>query len=345
MQLRYADNLTMVEHERFTQVSLRNPWDTTRVLHRYVLVSSDSDIPAEELPEGTVVKVPLKHSVVYTALHCSLMDELGVLDAIAGVCDLKYIQIPEIAQACKEGRIHDLGSGMGPDVERMIELDPDAILLSPFENSGGYGKVDQLGVAIIECADYMETSPLGRAEWMRFYGRLFGRSEEADSLFNRVEESYLHWKSKTATATGKPSAFCDLPIGNATWYMPGGRSTIGQLYADAGADYLFKHDDRTGSIPLSFETVFDKAENADVWLIRDASVPMHTYASLKADYAPYTRFKAFKERNVYQCNTLEVPFFEEVPFHPDRLLRDFILIFHPELSDGKPLRYYRALEE
>lgn len=345
MQLRYADNLTMVEHAHFTQVSLRNPWDTARVLHRYILLPSDSDIPTEELPEGTVVKVPLERSVVYTALHCALMDELGVLDALAGVCDLKYIQIPEITQACNEGRIHDLGSGMGPDVERMIELDPDAILLSPFENSGGYGKVDRLGVPIIECADYMETSPLGRAEWMRFYGRLFGRGEEADSLFEQVEKSYRHWKSKTATVTGKPSVFCDLPIGNATWYMPGGNSTIGQLYADAGADYLFKSDNRTGSIPLSFETVFDKAGNADIWLIKDAAMPMHTYSSLKREYAPYTRFKAFNERNVYQCNTLKVPFFEEVPFHPDRLLRDFILIFHPELSDGKPLRYYQPLEE
>lgn len=342
--LNYASNLTIVEADGLTLVSLRNPWDTTKTLHRYVLIPHDSRLTAAEMPEGTVVRVPLERPVVYTALHCGLMEELGVLESVVGVCDLKYIQIPWIHQACREGRVGDLGSAMAPNLERMIALKPDGILLSPFENNGGYGRVDQFGVPIIECADYMETSPLGRAEWIRFYGRLFGQAEKSDSLFCMVEQAYLRWKEKAGSSISSLTVFCDLPINGSTWYMPGGCSTIGQLYADAGASYLFAEDRHTGSIPLSLETVFDKAGQADMWLIRYGAAEECTYASLQEELVPYTHFKAFQERQVYVCNTLNVPFYEEVPFHPERLLRDLVLIFHPSLSDGDSLRYYKPMK-
>ena len=182
-------NLSLIDYENYIVAQLRNPRDTTKILHTYVLVDKKQPLP-QELPLGTLVRTPLSKAVIYSSVHCSLLKDLGALNSIGGVCDLKYIKLPEIEEGCRNGTITDVGDGMNPNIERIIDLHPDAILLSPFENSGGYGRVEKLNVPIIECADYMETSSLGRAEWMRFYGLLFGKKAEADAMFASVERSY-----------------------------------------------------------------------------------------------------------------------------------------------------------
>lgn len=346
LAFRYAKHLQMVEGKDFSLAVIRNPWDTTRVLQTYILLPRDAKVEISDLPEGTLVRTPLSRSVVYSSVHCSLLDELGAFSSIAGVCDLEYIRLSKVHEAHHKGCILNLGSGMSPDVEKMIDLHPDALLLSPFENSGGYGRIDQLGIPVIECADYMEVSPLGRAEWMRFYGRLFGRAAEADSLFAEVERSYRHWADKVAGKNKRPTLLCDLPMAASAWYVPGGNSTIGKLYADAGVDYLFASDGHSGSVPLSFETVFNRAQQADFWLIRYHGETDKTYSSLQAEYEPCTRFRAFGERRMYGCNTGTTSFYEEVPFHPDRLLRNVIGICYPELAgESDSLRYYTPLKE
>lgn len=128
--LRYADNLTLITYPDYTVATLRNPWDTLKILHTYILVPSSQSLPAH-LPEGTVVRTPLRKSLVYSSVHCSLMDELGVASSIGGVCDLKYIKLPAVEDGCRRGTIVDCGDGMNPDMEKIIDLHPDAILLSP----------------------------------------------------------------------------------------------------------------------------------------------------------------------------------------------------------------------
>lgn len=341
LDLRYAENLVVVAYPEYTVATLRNPWDTLKVLHTYVLVPSDRALPAH-LPEGTVVRTPLSKSVIYSSVHCALINQLGAFKSIGGICDLKYIKLPAVEEGCRTGKIADCGDGMNPDMERIIDLHPDAILLSPFENSGGYGRVEKLSIPIIECADYMETSALGRAEWMRFYGLLFGVSAQADSLFAQVDSCYGALKERAANSSASLSIISDLKNSSA-WYVPGGRSTMGRLFTDAGGRYAFAADSHSGSVPLSFEMVFDKAGDADVWTIkynRDRDI---TYADLEADYVGYTGFKAFKEHNVYGCNTAKVPFYEETPFRPDLLLADLIQILHPEIGDLGGLRYFCKL--
>ena len=343
LDLRYAENLTLVDCGSYQMATLRNPWDTSQVLHTYLLVPRGDSLPVE-LPEGTVVRIPLERAVVFSSVHCALLEELGALDAIGGVCDLRYIMMPRIQERCRSGRIVDAGNGMNPDVEKIVSLRADALLLSPFENSGGYGRLGKLGVPLVECADYMETSPLGRAEWIRFYGRLFGRAAEADSVFAQVERRYRALASKAAGAGHRPKVLSDLKSGSA-WYVPAGRSTTGRIYADAGGDYVFAGLEGSGSVPMSFETVYDKARDADVWLIKYNAPVDKTCDDLRRDYAPYAGFKAFRDRQIYGCNTAECPFYEETPFHPERLLADLVKMFHPGLSDSRDMRYFRKLAE
>ena len=341
--LHYSSNLSLIDYEDYIVAQLRNPWDTAKILHTYVLVDKNQPLP-QELPQGTLVRTPLSKAVIYSSVHCSLLKDFGALNSIGGVCDLKYIKLPEIEEGCRNGTIADVGDGMNPNIEKIIDLHPDAILLSPFENSGGYGRVEKLNVPIIECADYMETSSLGRAEWMRFYGLLFGKKTEADAMFAAVERNYKDLQELVKPISFAPSVMCDLKT-SSTWYTPGGNSTIAKLYSDAGANYIFREDTHSGSLPYPFEVIFEKGQQTDFWLIRYNQPVDKTYGELEKEFAPYAGFRAFKERNIYGCNTNRVPFYEETPFHPDWLLKDLIKIFHPSLLEGYELRYYNKLAE
>ena len=343
LKMRYATNLSVVKFSDYTMVSIRNPWDTLKILHTYLLTDKTQPVP-ENLPEGTVVRVPLERAVVYSVVHGSVLKELGQAKSIKGVCNLEYFKMPEVQDGCRNGEIVDCGNGMNPDIEKIIDLRPDAIMLSPFENSGGYGRVGKLGVPVIECADYMETSPLGRAEWLRFYGLLVGQEQQGDSLFAQIEKEYLTVKNLAAQATSRPTVLSDLKYGSA-WYIAGGQSTTGRLYADAGADYVFAELPNSGSVPMAFETVFDKGEHADFWLIKYNQPQDKTYKELQRDYSLYARFKAFRERRIYGCNTHRIPFYEESPFHPEILLKDMVKIFHPELLKGYEPKYFSNLAE
>ena len=341
--LHYSSNLSLIDYEDYIVAQLRNPWDTAKILHTYVLVDKNQPLP-QELPQGTLVRTPLSKAIIYSSVHCSLLKDFGALNSIGGVCDLKYIKLPEIEEGCRNGTIADVGDGMNPNIEKIIDLHPDAILLSPFENSGGYGRVEKLNVPIIECADYMETSSLGRAEWIRFYGLLFGKKTEADAMFAAVERNYKDLQELVKPISFAPSVMCDLKT-SSTWYTPGGNSTIAKLYSDAGANYIFREDTHSGSLPYPFEVIFEKGQQTDFWLIRYNQPVDKTYGELEKEFAPYAGFRPFKERNIYGCNTNRVPFYEETPFHPDWLLKDLIKIFHPSLLEGYELRYYNKLAE
>jgi len=345
--LRYAQNLTMVRFADGILVELKDPWHEGRILHRYWL-TEDSNSKRSSLHTSlstlhsplSSITFPLQRSVVFNTAHASLIGMLNATDRIAGVADLKYMLLPDVQRRVQQGEIVDCGNSMSPDIEQIVSLHADAILLSPFENSGGYGRLEKLGIPIIECADYMETSPLGRAEWMRFYGLLFGCSQQADSLFSMVERAYCALRDSVSTSA--PLKILTERLTGSTWYVPGGKSTMGRLIADAGATYAWADDDHSGSLALSFETVLSKSGNADVWLMNTSSPQPFTYKSLAAEHHGYTQFKAFRDRNIYFINTLQVPYFEEVSFRPDLLLRDYITMLHPN-PQHPPLRYFQKM--
>lgn len=328
--MRYARNLTIVEYPQYTQVTIRNPWDTTRVLNSYTLVKEKQGLKGE-------VVVPLKNVAVFTSVHCSLLIELGCQERIGGICEPEYIHIPYVHKRLKEGSIIDLGNGMEPNLERIMALQPDAIMLSPFENSGGYGRLERMGIPIIECAEYMEGTPLGRAEWIRFYGRLVGKAELVDSLFLQTELSYLQLKEAASKAKLKPRLICETPQ-SGYWYVPGGQSTMGIMYQDAGADYLFHDVEGSGSTALSIERVLDRALTAQVWLIKH-----HGRLSREQIVQDVPALRNIPAR-ISLCDTFTSCFYEETPFHPDLLLGNLIQILHPELGIEVKKAYFCPLE-
>ena len=345
---KYATQLTVVRYDGYTVVTLKNPWKEGVTLHQYVLVPAGSSVANSplstlhsSLPNATVIRTPLSRSMIFSTVHCAMLMDFGKQDCIAGVADLKYIKIPWIQQQVKQGRISDVGDGLSPVIEKIIDQRPDALFLSPFENSGGYGKLEDIDIPIVECAEYMETTPLGRAEWLRFYGILFGCEEKADSLFDAIDKNYNDLKT-LVTQKNRPSVLLDKVTGS-VWYVPGGKSTIGQMIQDAGGNYPWANDEHSGSVSLPFESVLEKAGEADVWLFRYSGDHDIIYDELRSEHHGYNQFKAFRNQQVYGCNVELSPFYEETPFRPDWLLNDFIRILHPELDNLAPLRYYKKL--
>ena len=336
ISIRYAHNLLMVEYEDGIDVQLRNPWDTTQVLHRYWLTGNGSHAPYQD---ATEVYIPLKHAGVFTAVHCALINDLGKGDAIAGVCEPEYIHNQDVIKRIKQGEIADLGSGMNPNLERIMQVMPDAVMPSPFQDNGGYGRLESIGIPIIECADYMEVSPLARAEWIKFYGLLFGARKTGDSIFNAVEREYLQLKEIASQATTHPKLMAEIPY-SGTWYTPGGQSTMGIMYKDAGAEYLWSDTPESGSLALSPERILERAIDADMWLFRYNQEGEMTYAQMESDLPIAKEFKPYRNHQAYACNTHTIPFYEDTPFHPERLLANLIKIFHPELSISTNYSYF-----
>jgi iron complex transport system substrate-binding protein len=356
---KYATQLSIVRHKDYTEVVVKNPWKEGKILHSYLLVPDSIDPQDISLTSyhspltSTIVRTPLRRSMMFTTVHCAMLMSFGCEQSIAGVADLKYIKIPWIHEQVKAGRITDVGEGMSPVVEKIIDQRPDALFLSPFENSGGYGRLEEIGIPIIECAEYMEPSPLARAEWLRFYGMLFGCEARADSLFAVVDSSYNALKalagnhkvqSSKFKAQSSSTVLLDKVTGS-VWYVPGGRSTIGQMIQDAGGDYPWADDDHSGSVSLPFEAVLEKAGEADVWLFRYSSDHDITPAELLSEHHGYDQFKAFRSGEIYGCDVERSLFYEESPFRPDWLLGDYIHILHPDIPNLPPLRYYKKIKK
>lgn len=365
VKMKYAQLLTIVKHGgeyaehdgEYAEVTIANPWKEGTLLHRYILVPKGEEGNktvarlAMQRSAGVrcvtdTVRTPVENSAVFTSPHCQLLYELGCRQAIRGACDLDYINIPDVKKRAASAGNHgsssaiaDCGSSMTPDIERIIALKPETILVSPFENSGGYGKLDKLHIPLIEVADYMETSPLGRAEWMKFYGMLFEKSDakdskagifqsKADSLFAKIEKEYLNLKAAAKKLPAGLSVLTERKTGS-VWYVPGGQSTIGILLKDANARYIFSEDQHSGSLAMSPEQILAKAKNIDVWAFKYFGGKPLSRSQLLQEYAGYKSLAAFGSSRIYQVDTSREPYFEITSFHPEVLLREFILLSHP----------------
>ncbi len=339
--IRYARGLDIQHFAGYTAVEVKDPWDSTQLLQRYILVGRDHPLPAD-LPAGTVVRVPIRNVAVYTAVHAGIIDLLGETGRIVGVCEPRFIDLPAIQEGIRTGKIADLGEATSPNVEKMIEAGAEVVIVSPFENNS-YGPVEKTGIPLVEGADYMEALPLGRTEWIRFFGLLFDKAAVADSIFAATEQRYLALKELVAGVSRRPTVISEKRFGS-TWYVPAGDSYVAHLFRDAGADYLFADLPGSGSRPYPFEKVFEKAIHADFWLVKYNQAEDMTRNDLRKEYAPYEHFDAFKNGTIYGCNTGVAPYYEECPLHPDYLLKDLARIFHPTLLPDYTLRYYNRME-
>lgn len=332
-----AELLEIIDRPGYVEARVADPWHEGRLLARYALVPRGS---RPEVPQGiTVVNVPVGRAVVFSSVHAAAIDELGEARSVAALADVAYLAPDDpFSSAVRQGTVADIGSSMAPSVEKIIALKPDALIVSPMEN-GDMTAFINAGIPVIYMADYMEASPIARAAWISLLGELTGHRADADSIYSAVIAEYASLKALAATASSAPVVITERPY-SGVWYIPGGRSYKAAMIADAGGSFPWSTDTGTGSQQLSEEAVIARASDASFWLLNEAGDPSDSDILAAMPHA--RAFSAFPS-GVFYCNTIASPLFRDIAFHPERVLRDFVYIFHPELRGDSALRYYKPL--
>ena len=312
-------------------------------IYQYAFVRDKEAFAKNKVSADYVVQpVPIKNIICMTSLQLSNFIKLDELDHVVGITSTRHLFNEEVKRRLKEKKIRKIGIEGNFDNEVIISMNPDLILISPFKR-GGYDALKEVGIPLIPHLGYKENSPLGQAEWIKFIGLLIGEEEKANVIFDSIKAEYNTLKQLTAKIEKKPVVFSgELRGGN--WYAVGGRNFLAQLFRDAGAYYFLKDDPNTGGVTLDFETVYSCAESADYWRILNSHNCTFTFVALKAQDSRYADFRAFKDKGVIYCNLKEKPYYENVPTHPEVLLKDLIKVFHPELLPEYTPVFYELLK-
>ena len=293
-------------------------------------IFNDTVVIPEEFADKQIIKTPIKSAVAFSSTQWSVFQKLGEIARVKGVLESNYTTNNEILRLVAEGKITDVGVSTNVNAEKLINLQPDLILYTPYPGIDFSHLGELSGATMLSFPDYLESHPLGRAEWMKVVGLLCGKEDVTNQWFEDVVRRYESLSYKCSTIENKPTVFSDLPFEN-QWYVPGGNSYIAKIFADAGGDYIWKDNESTGSLHIDAESVLLKAQQADFWRVINSYDTPFTYDRLKNENELYPLFKAFKEKQLLVCNVRECGYFEKSQYEPDVLLADFIYHFHPEL--------------
>ena len=341
--MRYAHNVVVSEQDYGYLMEIICPWDTTLSLGKFALVKDTTKAVGEGL---TQIKVPVQSVVSFSATQWSVFLRLGEIDRVKGILEGRFVTDSTMRALLAEQKVYDIGTEAAADIERMIQIQPDILLYSPYFD-GNQGGLNITGAMLFPFADYMENTPLGRAEWIRVIGMLIGCEDKANAWFDDIERRYNALSTLCAKVERRPTVFSDLAF-NGQWYVAGGRSYIAKLFADAGADYIWKDNPSTASVPMDAESILAKAQHADYWRVINSNPFPMTYASLGKENPVYPLFDAFKNHQIIVCDILSTGYFEQSQCEPDLLLADFIHFFHPELLTGEwagyQPKYYHLME-
>lgn len=323
--LNESELLALYSENGYDEVVISNT-SGDEVAH-YYLVNNASALP-KDIPEGiTVVNVPLKNVALDSEVYAGALEELNSSGVIKGMFDSQYVTSPTLKDAAENGRLTDLGNTSSPKTEKIVALHPDAILISYFDGMQTQN-LDKLGIPVIKMYDLQESTPLGRAEWIRFLGRLVGRGDQADTIFNQVTKAYNELVAAGDSIPNtaiRPKVLTDIMY-EGVWNVPGGASYHSGIIKDAGGWYFKEGDVSPGSLKMSKEQVLLEGGDADIWLIRHYGDEEQLNTILSSDPI-YQEIKALKEGNVYFSDTSTSGLFRDFPFHPEKLLKDYKLIF------------------
>jgi iron complex transport system substrate-binding protein len=343
--VKYAKGLQIYKYDGITVVKVTQPWPDAKQSFTYVMQQKGAVVP-DSLKQFTVIPVPLTSVIVTSTTHIPSLEMLGVENTLVGFPGTDYISSKKTRALIDSGKVKEAGANESLNTEVVIDLNPSAVVAFGINSTNKtLTTLEQSGLKVLYNGDWTEQSPLGKAEWIKFFGALYAKDAEADKLFSQIEKEYNNALALTKNVTKKPTAMAGA-IYQDQWFMPQGGSWGSLFLKDAGANYLWADAEGTGSLSLSLETVLDKAQNADIW------IGPSQFTSLKemTDANPhYAQFKSFKNKEVYSYSVKKgttggLIYFEMAPNRPDLVLKDLISIFHPELLPGYQLNYFEKLK-
>lgn len=325
----HARYLTLVDRGHgIITADVADPWTPGHTMARYALL--DSTAAGQRVPPGyTIVHTPVTRAVLFENTYAGIFGELDARQNIAAVADKKFFTQDYIHAP----RIKDIGNNMSPSIETLVQVMPDAVLRSPYQNSG-QDALARMGITTVWTVDYMEPTPLGRAEWMLLAGALTGRTDRARHIYSRVRQEYTPRPNPAG-----PTVLCETPA-SGVWYQPGGASYMAAMIRDAGALPLLDGDNTTGSVQLDLETALDKASHATLWITKQQPAQVHeTLAGTMA-----RRIPAATMGQVYNAHPERSGYFADIAFHPERILHDLQTIVANPANPGT-LRYFTQIRQ
>ena len=343
--MKYTSYIDVNNYKSGYYVNISNPWNE-KSLGEFYLYPDSLELP-KELENMVVIRTPVTNVITYSSTQWSVFLEIGEIDRVKGILESNYTDNPEIKRLLAEKKIEDVGIETSLKTEIVINLHPDVILYTPYSTVSKTEIGELTGAVMFPFADYLENHPLGRAEWLKVIGLLTCREKDTDKWFDDIVTRYESLKKLCENAENRPTVFSDLPF-EGQWYMPGGASYIAQIFHDAGADYIWKDNNSTASLPVDAETVLSKARDADFWRVMNSTNHKFSYKGLAIENELYTCFKAYQDRNILVCDIRESGYFEKSEYEPDILLKDFVFAFHPEMIDNEeytPKYFYRLTNE
>ncbi|MDQ3536888.1 MAG: ABC transporter substrate-binding protein [Bacteroidota bacterium] len=344
LKVEFAKGFSVEYSDNYKMVTVHEPWKGAPNPYKYLLVPEGNTIPEHD-KDIQVVKVPIRSIACLSTTHIPFLEMLEEHKTLTGFATTDYISSPEVRKMIDQGMVRDLGPDGSINLEVLADLSPEAIMaFGTGTNSGLFNKVNQMGIPVILNADYLESSALGRAEWIKFTSLFFNKEAEADSIFNSIRNNYDSLKDLVKKEQNKPTVYSGIVYGD-IWYVPAGRSWAAQLLDHAGAAYLWSNEGGQGSLELSFEKVYEKASDADYWIGVASFESLEEIRNVEVRYAD---FKAFKEGNVYSYNARigekgGNEYMELGYARPDIILADLIKILHPQLIPEHQLYFYKKL--
>jgi iron complex transport system substrate-binding protein len=344
-ELKYAEGFSVSTEGTIKHVVITQPYPGATEGFHYLLVPTGEPIPSHD-DKAQVIEVPVKKLVCTSTTHIPLLDYLGATDALIGFPTTDYISSEKMRKRVDDGLVTDLGIDKGMNIELLFSIKPQLVMSYTMTSDLGQSKkIKELGIPVIFNAEYLEKHPLGRAEWIKFMALLLGKEKEADSVFKRIEQDYLATQKLVENVKTKPTVLSGIVYGDA-WFMPGGNNYAARLFADAGTRYLWSDTESTGFLELSFESVYEKAKRADLWI---GVGSFNSLAEIQAAESRYSLFTPFREKHVYTYNARKgakggSEFLELGYLRPDLILKDLVKIGHPDLLPNHTLFFHKRLE-
>ena len=344
-EIQYAKGFSILNHEGYSVITVSNPWPKANKSYTYILKEKNGIVP-DSLNQFPVILVPIKNIVVTSTTHIPSLEMLGVEKTLVGFPNLNYISSEKVRALIDAKKVKELGANQALNTEVLIDLQPDVIIGYGLDNNNPtLDNLQKNGLKVLLNGDWNEQSPLGKAEWIKFFGDVYGKQELANSLFSKIEKDYLQTLEIAKRGTSHPTILAG-DMYEDKWYLPQGTSWGCQLLKEAQGNYLWAETTGTGSLSLSFETVLVKGKNANIWITSGQFGSLQEMLDANPHYA---QFKAFQNKNVFSFSgrkgkTGGVLYYELAPNRPDIVLKDIVKILHPELLRGYKPFFFEKLK-
>ena len=348
-EITYAKGFTIKKQESGVNIiNITSPWPNAKNAFTYALIPKDKAafITLNKDDYDAIVLVPIETVVVTSTTHIPVLEALNVEQKLVGFPDTEYISSSKTRVLINSGQVKELGENESINTEMLLELQPELVIGFSIDNQNKtYETIQRANIPVVYNGDWTEETPLGKAEWIKFFAPFFGLEEKADFIFSEIETAYTSAKELAKKAKNSPTVLSGA-IYKDVWYLPGGNSWAAQFLKDANATYIYEDVKETGSLSLSWESVLEKGKNADFWI---SPSQFTTYSNMAESTPHYTQFDAFKNKKIFTFasttgETGGLLYYELAPNRPDLVLKDLIHILHPELLTDYNTYFFKPLE-